>query len=564
MEESIEAIGAYVSGNLSDESNTASLPGPAGASIRSLESAPLSFSNLSNSRPDLSEDSESSNSDSSSDSGDDAEEENEETGEIQSIPSTFRKERSFVESFLTVESKDSKDEKTSPSPDFSSFSFVKTVPPKEKTATPPKKPRRVALTTFKRKSPIKNGATSFESANDAHNLDKVTGGDSSKVFESGTLGKEASFDLGLEVRGSEDKKTRKAVSVISTRKSPRKRQASTLEPKKLQTYQLTEGKEVELQFSPAKAKQAKQSDGKTSEHVKPGSKTKTSDKTSSRMPDDTKEKEILAKSKREELAASKRKSSEKAVAPHTKVKDSSREEEDSSKMQKIGASSKQSLQDTAAANFLKSLEPSVKKMARIPKIPKKSETAASLKSQDNPEPTRKSSRTSPQKAAPKVAKAVTPKKTRDAKPVNLFEKAAKNSVTSASFKDLGNPKLSEDQPSVDQLAASAVEILSALTKHSDGKEDVAVITKEVQSLPNKKEKSSTSQLADRSLPEDKKQEVASNPKSKSQRPIVATATEQRHDKETLHQETLHPQGWKISSFFVFNNKMPFGVFEEDL
>merc|ERR1712192_33112 len=328
------------------------------------------------------------------------EEEDEKDEEIQSKPSTFRKERSFVESFLTVESKDSKDEKTSP--DFSSFSFVKTAPPKKKIATPQKKPRRVALTTFKRKSPIKNGATSFESANDAHNLDKVTGGNSSKVFESGTLGKEASFDLGLEVRGSEEKKTGKAVSVISTRKSPRKRQGSTLEPKKVQPDQLTEGKEVELQFSPAKAKQAKLKDSKSSEQMKPGSKTKASDIFSSRVSDDVIEKEKLAKSKTEELAASKPKSSEKAVALQQTLKENSREKVESSKLQKISQSSKQSLQDSAAANFLKSLEPSVKKMARIPKIPKKSETAITFKSQENPEPTRKSSRTSPQKAAPKV------------------------------------------------------------------------------------------------------------------------------------------------------------------
>merc|ERR1719222_1837445 len=101
-------------------------------------------------------------------------------------------------------------------------------------------------------------------------------------------------------------------------------------------------------------------------------------------------------------------------------------------MQKVGESSKQSLQDSAAANFLKSLEPSGKRMARIPKIPKKSETANTLKSPDNLEPTRKSSRTSPQKAAPKVTKAVTPKKRRDAKPVSLFEKTAKASVTTKS------------------------------------------------------------------------------------------------------------------------------------
>ena len=566
VEESIEAIGAYVSGNLSDESNTASLPGPQslpGASIRSLESAPLSFANLSNSRPDLSEDSESSNSDSSSDSDDDMEEEEEDEkteAKIQSNPTTFRKERSFVESFLTVES-NSKDSKAGKiSPDFSSFSFVKTAPPKEKTLTPPRKPRRVALTTFKRKSPIKNGATSFESANDAHNLDKVTGGDSSKVFESGTLGKEASFDLGLEVSwGSVEKKALKDVSVISTRKSPRKRHSGTLEPKKLQPDQLTEGKEVELQFSPAKAKRAKQSE----EQVTSGSKTKTSDSFGSRATIDTKEKETLVKGKKDELAASKRKSSEKAVAPQLRMKDNSRE-----KMLKSGESLKQSLQDSAAANFLKSLEPSGKRMARIPKIPKKSETANTLKSPDNPEPKRKSSRTSPQKAAPKVTKAVTPKKKRDAKPVSLFEKTAKASVTAKSSPTLGGQE-TPSQTSVDQLAVSAAEILSNLTKHAAvGKEVVAATTKEAH---HKKATSTSSRFSN-----DKKEEEGSNPKSKSQKPSVVKATEKSPDKntvnpqgrkiskETVQKETQHPQGWKVSSFLVFNNKMPFGVFEEDL
>merc|ERR1719507_1640593 len=153
---------------------------------------------------------------------------------------------------------------------------------------------------------------------------------------------------------------------------------------------------------------------------------------------------MSVKGKKDELAASKRKSSEKAVAPQPKVKDNSRE-----KMQKVGESSKQSLQDSAAANFLKSLEPSGKRMARIPKIPKKSETANTLKSPDNPEPKRKSSRTSPRKAAPKVTKAVTPKKKRDAKPVSLFEKTAK----AKSSPTLGGQE-TPSQTSVDQLAVS--------------------------------------------------------------------------------------------------------------
>jgi len=160
--------------------------------------------------------------------------------------------------------------------------------------------------------------------------------------------------------------------------------------------------------------------------VKPGSETKTSDIVSSKVSVDPrpKEKEMLTKSKRDEVAVSKRNSSEKAIAPQPKVKDSAgdvfcskesgdtkgkeilvkskREElaarkckssekavalqpkvsnEKPREVQKVGETSKQSLQDSAAANFLKSLEPSGKRMARIPKITKKSETHILLKSQ---------------------------------------------------------------------------------------------------------------------------------------------------------------------------------------
>jgi len=208
-------------------------------------------------------------------------------------------------------------------------------------------------------------------------------------------------------------------------------------------------------------------------------------------------------------------------------------------------------------------------MARIPKIPKKSETANTLKSPDNPEPKRKSSRTSPQKAAPKVTKAVTPKKKRDAKPVSLFEKTAKAPVTAKSSPNLGDQE-TPSQTSVDQLAVSAAEILSNLTKHAAvGKEVVAATTKEAH---HKKATSSTSSR----FSNDKKEEEGSNPKSKSQKPSVVKVTEKSPDKntvnpqgrkiskETVQKETQHPQGWKVSSFLVFNNKMPFGVFEEDL
>ena len=88
-------------------------------------------------------------------------------------------------------------------------------------------------------------------------------------------------------------------------------------------------------------------------------------------------------------------------------------------------------------------------------------------------------------------------------------------------------------------------------------------------------KASTSTIV--RLSDDKKEEKdASNPKSKSQKPSVAKATKESPDKETVNlqgrkiskgtvqKETSHPQGWKMSSFLVFNNKLPFGVFEEDL
>jgi len=204
------------------------------------------------------------------------------------------------------------------------------------------------------------------------------------------------------------------------------------------------------------------------------------------------------------------------------------------------------------------------------------------KAQDNPEPTRKSTRTSPQKAAVKVNKAVTPKKKRDAKPVSLFEKTSEAPVSAKSSPNSEGKIPAKSSPSieghktpnktsVDQMAVSAAEILSNLTKYAgSGKEAVADTTKEAQL--RKASTSTTFRLSD----DKKKEKDASNPKSKSQKPSVVKATEESPDKETVNQqgqkiskgavqkETLHPQGWKMSSFLVFNNKMPFGVFEEDL
>ena len=590
-EESIEAIGAYVTSNLSDESNTASLPpgGPGGVSIQNLESAPLTFSNLSNSRPDLSEDSESSESDdSSSDSGEDMEEDEEDkTVEIKPSPTSFRKTRSFVESFLTVESKDTKAD------------VKATAPVKEKEPTPQKKPRRVALTSFKRKSPIKNGATSFESANDANNLDKVTGGDSSKVFESGSLGKEASFDLGLEERGSEEPEALKTVSVISTRKSPRKRSGNMLEPKKLQPDHLSEGTEVELNVSPVKLKKTQQSDAKTPEvvNIKTPERKSANDCFGKEKGENIKPKEVSLDSKsRVEDNSKKGKSSNSKP----EIKDIMKQKGEPLKVQKIDEKSKQSKNDASATLFLKSLESSGKSLARIPKIPKKPAAEAPSKPEESLKPARRSSRSSPQKVPTTTQKDATPKKKKDAKPVSLFEKPVKETV---STKTSSTSKISV-QPNVDQMAKSAADILSTLgklpiksqgknpiskklTDHEDsvpaqsqaiqiekkesksdrsrptahkqtkGKDGVVASVREAQSPTNKKAKGSAHQPPIKEPDNAKNRKQSPKPDSKSQKQIVANVT--KPDKEALH-----PLGWKISSFYVFNNKLPFGVFEEDL
>merc|ERR1719204_2912287 len=502
------------------------------------------------------------------------------TVEIKPSPTSFRKTRSFVESFLTVESKDTKAD------------VKATAPVKEKVPTPQKKPRRVALTSFKRKSPIKNGATSFESANDANNLDKVTGGDSYKVFESGSLGKEASFDLGLEEGGSEKPEALKTVSVISTRKSPRKKSGNMLEPKKLQPDHLSKGTEVELNVSPVKLKKTQQSDAKTPEVVN----IKTPERKSAN--------DCFGKEKGENIKSRVEDNSKKGKSSNSKpeIKDIVKQKGEPLKVQKIDEKSKQSKNDASATLFLKSLESSGKSLARIPKIPKKSAAEAPSKPEESLKPARRSSRSSPQKVPTTSQKDATPKKKKDAKPVSLFEKPVKETV---STKTSTTPKISV-QPNVDQMAKSAAAILSTLGKlpiksqeknpssstkklkypeksdptqskaiqiekketENDGsrpishkrtksKDGVVASVREAQSPTNKKTKSSAHQPPSKEPDDVKKREQSPKPDSKTQKQIVANVT--KPDKEALH-----PLGWKISSFYVFNNKLPFGVFEEDL
>merc|ERR1719204_1723111 len=511
------------------------------------------------------------------------------TVEIKPSPTSFRKTRSFVESFLTVESKDTKAD------------IKATAPVKEKVPTPQKKPRRVALTSFKRKSPIKNGATSFESANDANNLDKVTGGDSSKVFESGSLGKEASFDLGLEERGFEEPEALKTVSVISTRKSPRKRSGNMLEPKKLQPDHLSERTEVELNVSPVKLKKAPQSDAKTPEvvNIKTPERKSTNDCFGKEKGENIKPREVSLDSKSRVEDNSKRKKSSNSEPT---IKDDMKQKGEPSKVQKIDEKSKQSKNDTSATSFLKSLESSGKSLARIPKIPKKSAAGVPTKPEESLKPARRSSRSSPQKVPTTSQKDATPKKKKDAKPVSLFEKPVKETV---STKTSTTPKISV-QPNVDQMAKSAAAILSTLGKlpiksqeknpssstkklkdpeksdptqskaiqiekketKNDGsrpishkrtksKDGVVASVREAQSPTNKKTKSSARQSPSKEPDDVQNRKQSPKPDSKTQKQIVANVT--KPDKEALH-----PLGWKISSFYVFNNKLPFGVFEEDL
>merc|ERR1712098_592080 len=89
----------------------------------------------------------------------------------------------------------------------------------DKKSFTPRKPRRVALISTKRKSPIKNGFTMFELQHDANNLDKNLKTEASFVLDQ-NLGAEASKDLGLKsANASEDEE---ASSQPETRRSPRK------------------------------------------------------------------------------------------------------------------------------------------------------------------------------------------------------------------------------------------------------------------------------------------------------------------------------------------------------
>ena len=135
-----------------------------------------------------------------------SDESDEDVSEVDS--STERKAHkygSFVESYLHVETSSSKQiEKEKENKNIVTFT--------------PRKPRRVALISTKRKSPIKNGSTKFEIQHDANNLDKNLHADASQILDQ-NLGAEASIDLGLEADVEEKTPEKKTPEV---RKSPRK------------------------------------------------------------------------------------------------------------------------------------------------------------------------------------------------------------------------------------------------------------------------------------------------------------------------------------------------------
>ena len=211
--------------NLSDESNTLSMSNQMMknklVTRRDINTSVESISEL-----NLSDDSE------------------DETSEVDS--STERKAEkigSFVESYLTAETRTTAAEKKKPAV----------------TTFTPRKPRRVALiSSTRRKSPIKNGATMFETRHDANNLDKNLHEDASHVLEQ-NLGAEASVDLGLEdsveagpvspvVRKSPRKHKRKLSS------SPRPVSESPAEKRQKipETAEFQENCELKLSFSPVK------------------------------------------------------------------------------------------------------------------------------------------------------------------------------------------------------------------------------------------------------------------------------------------------------------------------
>jgi len=264
-EESIEAIQAHLAQScpssvtrcLSDESNTASLPQAAGSKKHNVADDILDRVSPEFPALHLSDDSET----------------EDESMEVDS--STERKVTklvkvgSFVESYLQV---------------ASSETTTKTREVASKTFTP-RKPRRVALTSTARRSPLKNDSTNFELQHDANNLDKKLNEEAEHLLESDRLKK-------VRVPSSD----RKEAMPISSRKSPRKRKSikspksenkskATSEPSVLKSSEATslisdktppskrqkipekaefdEGKELSLMFSPTKQPAATQPPAKS-------------------------------------------------------------------------------------------------------------------------------------------------------------------------------------------------------------------------------------------------------------------------------------------------------------
>eukprot|EP00092_Neocalanus_flemingeri_P093783 GFUD01119220.1.p1 GENE.GFUD01119220.1~~GFUD01119220.1.p1 ORF type:complete len:741 (-),score=175.75 GFUD01119220.1:51-1967(-) len=209
-EESIEAnqahLAQYCPGSithcLSDESNTASLPQTALYKQQSIPDDMLD--RVSPEFPVLS-------------LSDDSEDESMEVSVVESF--TIRKVTKLVNLGSYPEVKNDEEME-----DTTSLTFIH------------RKPRRVALTSTSRRSPLKNDSTNFELQHDANNLDMNLTEEASHLLETGGLGAEASIDLGHENLPKKLTLSDNKESVtFTTRKPPRKRKNSKTPKAKAKT-----------------------------------------------------------------------------------------------------------------------------------------------------------------------------------------------------------------------------------------------------------------------------------------------------------------------------------------
>ena len=426
----------------------------------------------------------------------------------------------------------------------------------------PRKPRRVPLISTKRTSPLKNDSTWFEAQHDANNLDKNRSTNASMILDQ-TLGEEASIDLGLEASVSEVEN-----GVENLRKSPRKhKRKASISPdsprskkaKMPEKAEFTEKKELTLFFSPEKrSPEEEPSRDKAREEERPitptickalGLQRNESFKEEGEIPDDDKETTVSRDKEREVSSAD---SQTKSKSQHRSSTDCKERKDTRGKDTERKASKSSESRTSRDSRKDKSSKHSSEKRSDE----SSSMSSRSRSNSKNEKPKSGEKRRSDSKS--QQIPASSPRKT-ERKVPNILRKSPSKDVK------MGKPKPPEKEQESKGKKSSEKErgVKVAQKKTKESVSDMLKVQDPAQGLVeggDKEMKKKNSAPTFEQLVADSEKILATLKMTQTTTANEKPVSKGKNSKEPRNASKF---GLTRSSFFVFNNKLPFGCFEED-